>query len=744
MGPAVPVDQGETSFPPTPPLRKPSGVDKGVKFPTYGNWGSPLIVEWDGEVREFVDGLGICSCNRWRPECRGVGLDDEAVELSSKLFDLVSAFVQEQLGDLRLAAFKLVLGKFEGSPFTQSSLDSIRREWSKLLTAPQAAMVRAEGQPFFLDLMAQTLRVLGDPDWEILTSVEDSFATGVPLCYKEPIPRAPDVFPERLKQSKLDESEYMEIARNYKSAEEHAEGLEQKFREDEALGMMYPSTLGALKSEFPGQNIMVAALGAIAKPDGSVRPLHDGTHYVQVNNGIVFTDQLQYPGPHDVTAVIREVENSKEAVFVVSADISAAHRRVKVRKADWHLLACKSSSDSPVIWVNKVGTFGISSAPYYWTRLFGLVGRLVARILLREWLYQVVYVDDLHLAAVGPRKFLSLWVCIALFEIVGTPFAYHKFAGGLETQFVGYFLDYRNVAIGVSSKRGKWLLDFLAEFRRNNFTIHMRRFSEFLGRLGFLCRVLLWVKPHLSPLCSWAAALDRSTVAKAPKLVILTCLFLEEQLTEKQFMLCCRWPVELKQEVFRTDAKCESGRIVFCGHHLGDGRWFSLEFGQLELPCLFKDGGDSQWASTPAELLAVMFALHCFGFLECTGERREVSLAIQGGTDNKANDALSKRASSTKWRLMLVNMQYSHLLKQADLRVNLQWRPRDENQLADDLTNLRFDSVDMSKRVQVRFGDLDLSLLKRLWDSRDDFLDKDSWSSGSLKFVGSFEKSQWA
>ena len=137
----------------------------------------------------------------------------------------------------------------------------------------------------------------------------------------------------------------------------------------------------------------------------------------------------------------------------------------------------------------------------------------------------------------GPGKFLSLWVCIAVFEIVGTPFAYHKFAGGLETQFVGYFLDYRNVAIGVSSKRGKWLLDFLAEFRRNNFTIHMWRFSEFLGRLAFLC-------PSVavgSPLYSWAAALDRSTVVKAPKLVILTCLFLEEQLPEKQFMLCCRW-----------------------------------------------------------------------------------------------------------------------------------------------------------------------------------------------------------
>ena len=112
-----------------------------------------------------------------------------------------------------------------------------------------------------------------------------------------------------------------------------------------------------------------------------------------------------------------------------------------------------------------------------------------------------------------------------------------------------------------------------------------------------------------------------------------------------------------KQEVFRTDAKCERGRIVLGGHHIGYGRWFSLEFGEAELPCLFKDGGDSQWASTPAKLLAVLFALHCFDYyLDCTGKRREVSLAIQGGTDNKANDALSKRGSTTRWPLMLINM----------------------------------------------------------------------------------------
>ncbi len=109
------------------------------------------------------------------------------------------------------------------------------------------------------------------------------------------------VFPERTKQNKLDESEFM---------------------------MMYDA-MGVLQSMYPSKEIMVAALGAIKKPDGSVRPLHDGTHYVQVNNRIVINDQLQYPGPQDTAGVVREVRDSRGSVFPLSADISAVYRRVK-------------------------------------------------------------------------------------------------------------------------------------------------------------------------------------------------------------------------------------------------------------------------------------------------------------------------------------------------------------------------------------------------------------------------------
>ena len=67
----------------------------------------------------------------------------------------------------------------------------------------------------------------------------------------------------------------------------------------------------------------------------------------------------------------------REASFCLSDDIRAAHRLVKVRRRDWPYMCCKADTESPAVWVNKFGTFGISSAPYWWAKLFAL-GALLA------------------------------------------------------------------------------------------------------------------------------------------------------------------------------------------------------------------------------------------------------------------------------------------------------------------------------------------------------------------------------
>ena len=175
----------------------------------------------------------------------------------------------------------------------------------------------------------------------------DTFATGVPIGDDEPLPRTPMVFPPKEHHRKLDGSDFNPIAENFASAQLSKEELEAKFREEESLGRMFPSKLSVLQSEY-GDRLRVASMAAITKPDGGIRPLHDGTHSVRVNNDIIYRDRIQCPGPPEVAAVVRECSESREAPFAVEADIKSAHRLVKVRSQDWGYMCCRSDSLSDV------------------------------------------------------------------------------------------------------------------------------------------------------------------------------------------------------------------------------------------------------------------------------------------------------------------------------------------------------------------------------------------------------------
>ena len=71
--------------------------------------------------------------------------------------------------------------------------------------------------------------------------------------------------------------------------------------------------------------------------------------------------------------------------FCLAADVSRAHRLVKVREQDWGLMSCKTGVNddgtaSTKVWLNCVGTFGITSASYHFTRLFETILRAGASL----------------------------------------------------------------------------------------------------------------------------------------------------------------------------------------------------------------------------------------------------------------------------------------------------------------------------------------------------------------------------
>ena len=149
-------------------------------------------------------------------------------------------------------------------------------------------------------------------------------------------------------------------------------------------------------------------------------------------------------------------------------------------------------------------------------------------------------------------------------------------------------------------------------------------------------------------------------------MVATICIFIRQKFKQGLRHITCIEDEVQMGEIFRTDAKCEDGRVVLGGWSLLAGSdtrvapWFAIEIFPEQAPWLFKgDKNESSWASTSAELLASLVALKLFGSeVSKPSSSRSVILKCGGGTDNKATGQLVSRRLSTKWPVMIVLMDF--------------------------------------------------------------------------------------
>ena len=128
---------------------------------------------------------------------------------------------------------------------------------------------------------------------------------------------------------------------------------------------------------------------------------------------------------------------------------------------------------------------------------------------------------------------------------------------------------------------------------------------------------------------------------------------------------------------------------------------------------------ESDSGAAALELLATLVGIRLW---VPEGEDRKTSrVAIRGYTDNKSNEALLKKAMTTKYPSMLVLMEIAEELVQKNCELQLQWIRRDINQLADDLTNEEFKEFDSDQRIDLRGEDFQWRILDRLLAHADSF-----------------------
>ena len=252
-----------------------------------------------------------------------------------------------------------------------------------------------------------------------------------------------------------------------------------------------------------GDRLALASLGAISKKDGSVRVIHDGTHGVGVNQAIVVRDQLRTPTAGDLQTVLQVLPG---AWFGLTGDVARAHRLVRVAEEDWGLQACKTGVRPDRIWINTVGTFGIGSAAYYWSRLMAGIGRAAFYMLGQSELFMLVYVDDLLWITRDKMGIEKTILIIYFMTVLGLPFAWKKFKGGVDLAWVGFEISLKGSKLGLSVARSQWLVKWLSETADTG-RVRVADMSAVLGRLSFGLTALGHLRPFLGPVYAWTAAM---------------------------------------------------------------------------------------------------------------------------------------------------------------------------------------------------------------------------------------------
>ena len=124
-----------------------------------------------------------------------------AKEFLGELSNLVKQFTHQYIGDTQWMFFALSLGKMTQASFDEQALQDL------MLPDPGEARQVPEGQPFFLRAIAQTARLTGEEDADILDSGDDNYCEGRMVGYQHVFPRVPLVFRPKLKARQYDDLE---------------------------------------------------------------------------------------------------------------------------------------------------------------------------------------------------------------------------------------------------------------------------------------------------------------------------------------------------------------------------------------------------------------------------------------------------------------------------------------------------------------------------------------------------------
>ena len=327
----------------------------------------------------------------------------------------------------------------------------------------------------------------------------------------------------------------------------------------------------------------------------------------------------------------------------------------------------------------------------------------------------LLYADDLEVVAPGREGRLGAVLAFAVMAAVGAPFKWSKQRGGWITEWVGITTDYRTFSMGLSVRRAEWLSKWIASLVERK-EVSSPEFAAGLGCLSFASLALPWERPLLGPLFAWSSAI-RTTKGgmRIPWVVLLILdwirdrlrggLHLEAVLPETSAI--CSRNVNIWTDAKATESGAWIGGWLQSSSDPRQCQWFSEVVTEKMAPWLRSRNQDPKRVIAALEMLASLVALKLWG----TSEGSDMRIHAKAFTDNRGNQFILKKGMSTKYPITLLVIEVAETLRSTNSGADLIWVRREENQLADDLTNEEFSRFDLKNRIRGDRGELQLDCI---------------------------------
>jgi hypothetical protein len=305
-------------------------------------------------------------------------------------------------------------------------------------------------------------------------------------------------------------------------------------------------------------------------------------------------------------------------------------------------------------------------------------------------------------------------------EVVGVPFSWKKFLGGLSYEWVGFWTDWETFMVGISEKRAIWVADWCQK-KLNATSILMQELTEVLGRLVFATQAVEHVKPLLGPLFAWTAAVPSGAFVELPLMVRLIFKLLIKIFRDASMRMVevTSATVFKERRTFRADARAEGDTVEAGGWettgsaNTKDARWFKMCLTRKNAAWAFH-AGEPYRSIASIELFTTLVAAMVFSRQNSEG-MLELSV-MDGETDNKGNAYVVAKLMTTKYPLNIILMELALQLRRSNSCLSLAWVPREQNIEADELSNGVTRNFDEKHQINVDISKLEFIVLPELME----------------------------